>query len=140
MGDPWGGAQMSAERVSRAEPGRDHRGAPRAGGAVPGPERVLLHAVRVTKRFGGLVAVRDVDMEIPKGSIVSIIGPNGAGKTTFFNVVAGIIDPTSGSVEFRDRVLIARPSRAWLEPFLWVLPSVIVVLVGSRLAHVRARP
>ena len=51
----------------------------------------------VTKRFGGLVAVNAIDLVIPEGSIVSLIGPNGAGKTTFFNVVAGIFDPTAGT-------------------------------------------
>ena len=56
----------------------------------------MLHAKSVTKRFGGLVAVNKADLVIPKGSIVSLIGPNGAGKTTFFNIVAGILDPTSG--------------------------------------------
>ncbi|MFL5779254.1 MAG: ABC transporter ATP-binding protein [Chloroflexota bacterium] len=87
----------------------------------------LLRAKGVTKRFGGLVAVRDVSLVIPAQSIVSIIGPNGAGKTTFFNVVAGIIDPTSGGVEFRGRSLISRPRRTWIEPILWVLPSLIVI-------------
>jgi len=87
----------------------------------------LLRASAVTKRFGGLVAVRDVNLEIPQGGIVSIIGPNGAGKTTFFNVVAGFIDPTAGAVEFGGATLIGRPRRTWLEPFLWVAPSVVVV-------------
>jgi ABC-type branched-subunit amino acid transport system ATPase component len=88
---------------------------------------VLLEARGVTKRFGGLMAVRDVNLDIPKGGIVSIIGPNGAGKTTFFNIVAGIIDPSAGAVEFRGRNLITRPRRTWIEPILWVAPSVIVV-------------
>ena len=55
---------------------------------------LILVADRVTKRFGGLVAVRDVDLQIPRGAIVSVIGPNGAGKTTFFNVIVGISEPT----------------------------------------------
>ncbi len=84
----------------------------------------------MTKRFGGLVAVRDVDLVVPRGAIVSIIGPNGAGKTTFFNVVAGIIDPTSGSVEFQGRSLIARPRRTWLEPFIWTMPVLIVLVLA----------
>ncbi len=93
----------------------------------------LLEARGVTRRFGGLVAVRDVDLDVPKGGIVSIIGPNGAGKTTFFNVVAGIIDPTAGTVAFRGRTLVARPRRAWLEPLAWVLPAIVAVLVALAL-------
>jgi branched-chain amino acid transport system ATP-binding protein len=109
--------------------------------AAPGgedAEGVLLRASAVTKRFGGLVAVGNADLVIPRGSIVSLIGPNGAGKTTFFNVLAGILDPTSGSIEFRGRVMIARPRRGWLEPFLWIGPAVLVLLVGMALWQVLA--
>src|SRR5690242_4267906 len=67
---------------------------------------VVLSATKVSKAFGGLVAVREVDLEIRRGSIVSLIGPNGAGKTTFFNVIAGILDPTAGHVAFRGRMMI----------------------------------
>jgi ABC-type branched-subunit amino acid transport system ATPase component len=86
---------------------------------------LLLHADGVTKRFGGLVAVHDIDFTIPTGSIVSLIGPNGAGKTTFFNIIAGIYDPTAGVVIFNGREMIARSRRAWLEPFIWFLPGFI---------------
>src|SRR5215472_15105997 len=61
----------------------------------------LLVARGITKRFGGLVAVNGVDFTIDEGSIVSLIGPNGAGKTTFFNMVAGLYTPTSGTIVFR---------------------------------------
>ncbi|MEA2623785.1 MAG: branched-chain amino acid transport system ATP-binding protein [Chloroflexota bacterium] len=101
--------------------------APEAG---PAQGEALLRARSVTKRFGGLVAVRDVNLDIPPRAIVSIIGPNGAGKTTFFNVVAGILDPTSGSVEFAGRTMVARPRRTWLEPILWMLPAVLVLVVA----------
>jgi branched-chain amino acid transport system ATP-binding protein len=60
----------------------------------------ILEARQVTKQFGGLVAVSNVDFVIPKGMIVSLIGPNGAGKTTFFNVIAGLYRPTSGAIHF----------------------------------------
>jgi branched-chain amino acid transport system ATP-binding protein len=52
----------------------------------------------LTKRFRGLVAVRDVSFEVRSGDIVALIGPNGAGKTTCFNLIAGALAPTSGSV------------------------------------------
>jgi branched-chain amino acid transport system ATP-binding protein len=60
----------------------------------------LLVAEQVTKRFGGLQAVRDLDFELEEGSIVSVIGPNGAGKTTFFNCVAGFYPIDEGSLTF----------------------------------------
>jgi branched-chain amino acid transport system ATP-binding protein len=98
--------------------------------------RPILFARGVTKRFGGLVAVHQVDFEIPEGSIVSLIGPNGAGKTTFFNIIAGIYDPTSGSVSIRGQKMIARPVRAWLEPFLWVAPGVVAALLTGLAVYV----
>ncbi len=92
---------------------------------------LLLDARRVTKRFGGLVAVNGIDFTIPERSIVSLIGPNGAGKTTFFNIIAGIYDPTAGAIRFRGQQMIARTHRAFLEPFLWTGPAAVVgVLTG----------
>ncbi len=58
--------------------------------------RPLLEARGVTKAFGGLVAVNQVDFVIPPRSIVGLIGPNGAGKTTFFNVITGLLTPGPG--------------------------------------------
>jgi branched-chain amino acid transport system ATP-binding protein len=89
----------------------------------------VLQAHNVTKRFGGLLAVHDVNFTIPEGSIVSLIGPNGAGKTTFFNIIAGIYDPTSGEIRFRNAKMIARSKRAWLEPVLWVIPALVVGVI-----------
>jgi branched-chain amino acid transport system ATP-binding protein len=63
----------------------------------------------LTKRFGGLVAVNDVNFEMEQGSIVGIIGPNGAGKTTFINVISGIYLPTSGSIELDDKDITTTP-------------------------------
>jgi branched-chain amino acid transport system ATP-binding protein len=60
----------------------------------------ILEATAITKRFGGLVAVNNVDFVIPQGSICSLIGPNGAGKTTFFNMITGLYVPTSGTLLF----------------------------------------
>jgi branched-chain amino acid transport system ATP-binding protein len=61
----------------------------------------LLEARGVTKKFGGLTAVSNVDFSIPERAIVSLIGPNGAGKTTFFNVLTGLYTPTSGTITFQ---------------------------------------
>jgi branched-chain amino acid transport system ATP-binding protein len=60
----------------------------------------VLESEALTKQFGGLRALSGVDLTIEDGQIFSLIGPNGAGKTTFFNVVAGIFRPTSGSMRF----------------------------------------
>ena len=89
----------------------------------------VLRADKVTKRFGGLVAVNAIDFSIPAKSIVSLIGPNGAGKTTFFNVIAGIYDPSAGRIEFHGTTMIAHAKRAWLEPFLWLaIPGILAAV------------
>src|SRR3970040_2682480 len=61
-----------------------------------------LTARRVTKRFGGLVAVSALDFEIEKNAIASVIGPNGAGKTTFFNCITGFNHTDEGEILFND--------------------------------------
>ena len=60
----------------------------------------VLEINNVTKRFGNLVAVRDVSLNVAKGELCAIIGPNGAGKTTFFNLISGFFPPTSGTIAF----------------------------------------
>lgn len=60
----------------------------------------ILTAEKVTKQFGGLIAVNQVDFVIPRNSIVSIIGPNGAGKTTFFNCITGFYQIDGGELIF----------------------------------------
>ncbi len=72
---------------------------------------IVLRAEGVTKRFGGLVAVDHVDVAIPRGAIAGVIGPNGAGKTTFFNMIAGIYQPTSGSIIFDGEPVFAAGGR-----------------------------
>jgi branched-chain amino acid transport system ATP-binding protein len=60
----------------------------------------MLEGFKVTKYFGGLAAVKDVDFEVREGEIMGLIGPNGAGKTTLFNVITGVYRPTSGRIRF----------------------------------------
>jgi branched-chain amino acid transport system ATP-binding protein len=65
----------------------------------------ILVAEKVTKKFGGLVAVDKVDLRIDHNMIHGVIGPNGAGKTTFFNIIAGIYQPTEGRVIFDGKTM-----------------------------------
>lgn len=62
----------------------------------------ILRVESLSKRFRGLLAIRDVSFAIHPGSITSIIGPNGAGKSTLFNLVTGYLAPTAGDIHFRD--------------------------------------
>jgi branched-chain amino acid transport system ATP-binding protein len=61
----------------------------------------MLEIEKLTKRFGGLTAVRDVSVTIETGKINAIIGPNGAGKTTFFNLISGVHLPSDGRITFK---------------------------------------
>jgi branched-chain amino acid transport system ATP-binding protein len=72
----------------------------------------LFETRRVVKRFGGLVAVNNMNFALDPGKIVSIIGPNGAGKTTFFNTLTGIYKPEEGEIEFDGKSLVGlRPDQ-----------------------------
>jgi branched-chain amino acid transport system ATP-binding protein len=66
----------------------------------------ILEVKDVTKQFGGLAAVKNVDLVIEEGAIRGLIGPNGAGKTTFFNMITGIYPPTSGEILFEGRNIL----------------------------------
>jgi branched-chain amino acid transport system ATP-binding protein len=75
-------------------------------------EDPILTTTRVSKIFGGLVAVNDVTFDIPRRRIVSIIGPNGAGKTTFFNMLTGLYRASTGRITFEGKdITRTRPDK-----------------------------
>jgi len=71
----------------------------------------LLAVHTVSKSFGGLQALKDIDLVVERGSIVGLIGPNGAGKTTLFNLITGIFPPTEGDIRFEGEDLLRSGGR-----------------------------
>ncbi len=69
----------------------------------------MLETHKLTKAFGGLMAVLNVDFSLERGELRAIIGPNGAGKTTFFNMIAGNLPPTRGQILFKGQDITALP-------------------------------
>ncbi len=65
----------------------------------------LLRLAALSRAFGGLKVLQDVNLDIPRGGIFGLIGPNGAGKTTVFNLITGLLPPTGGRIEFEGRAL-----------------------------------
>ncbi len=72
-------------------------------GATAGNGAPVLKTEKATIRFGGLVAVNELDMNVRRGEIYGLIGPNGAGKTTIFNLLTGVYEPTSGEIYFEEK-------------------------------------
>jgi branched-chain amino acid transport system ATP-binding protein len=104
----------------------------------------------VGRRFGGLHAVRDVDLEVAPGERRAILGPNGAGKTTLFNVISGDFPPTSGTIELFGRDVTEMPARSRarlglartyqqsrLFPGLSVEDNIYLSILGVENGHVR---
>jgi branched-chain amino acid transport system ATP-binding protein len=107
----------------------------------------LLSIRNVTRRFGGIVAIDDVSLDVDPGQIVGLIGPNGAGKTTLFNVITRLYKPDSGELELDGKSLLHTPphrvvrrgiARTFQNVELFRTMSVLDnVLVG---AHSRTQP
>ncbi len=70
----------------------------------------MLELTSVSRHFGGLKVLQDVTLSVPPGRIFGLIGPNGAGKTTVFNLVTGLLAPTSGEIRFDGRSLVGQPT------------------------------
>jgi branched-chain amino acid transport system ATP-binding protein len=109
---------------------------------------VALLSIRdVTRRFGGIVAIDEVSLDVQRGQIVGLIGPNGAGKTTLFNVITRLYKPDSGQLELDGKSLLRTPphrvvrrgiARTFQNVELFKTMSVLDnVLVG---AHTSTRP
>lgn len=104
--------------------------------AEPLPQRskpvageLLLSVDKARKQFGGLVAVNDVSFEVKAGQIVGLIGPNGAGKSTTFNLVTGVLQPTSGAITFRGERIDKLTSR-----------EIVARGIGRTFQHVKLLP
>ena len=69
----------------------------------------LLKISHLGMRFGGLLALEDLNLEVPQGGLYGLIGPNGAGKTTVFNLISGFLKPTEGAIYFSHRDITALP-------------------------------
>ena len=124
--------------------------------SVPHTDSLVVPALRlrgVGRRFGGVHAVRDIDLDVPHGQRRAILGPNGAGKTTLFNLVAGDFPPSSGTIEIFGRDVTGLPSRT--RPQLGVARSyqksrlflgltvednLFIALVGRRGGRLRVFP
>jgi ABC-type branched-subunit amino acid transport system ATPase component len=104
-----------------------------------------LELDRVTVRYGGVEALREVSFAVEPGALVALVGPNGAGKTTVFDVVSGLVRPTSGAIRLDGRALAGRPAHhvaalgigrtfqiARLFPGLPVLDNVLVGVTFGR--------
>ena len=79
----------------------------------------ILKTIDLTKTFGGLVAVGQVNFSIKKGDLQTIIGPNGAGKSTFFKLITGEIKPSKGQIIFLNKISPLCPKPRFP---IWVLP------------------
>ncbi|MPZ22642.1 MAG: ATP-binding cassette domain-containing protein [Dehalococcoidia bacterium] len=77
--------------------------------AAPVASEVILEGESITKSFGGLVALNDVNFSVQRGRLHSIIGPNGSGKSTLFNLISGTFPPTSGRIRYAGRDITGMP-------------------------------
>ncbi len=107
-------------RCVEAEPAVDRQDDPPAGhrltervtdAATPENAEPILRLRGIGRRFGGLHAVRDVDLDVAHGERRAILGPNGAGKTTLFNVISGDVSPSSGTIDFLGEEVSTLPPR-----------------------------
>ena len=105
----WWPASWRLARASGSDPSLDAEPMPRR--ERPAPGTPLLEVKGMHKRFGGLVAVKEMSFSMRAGEILGLIGPNGAGKTTMFNLISGALTATGGEVRLLGERIDGRPSR-----------------------------
>lgn len=107
----------------------------------------LLALRGLTVRFGGLVALNELDMQIAEGEIFALVGPNGAGKTTVLNCISGLIKPAAGSITFAGQELLKQPAykrarlgigRTFQQLQLFTSMSVLDNLLTAQHTHLRS--
>ena len=123
--------------------------------AASASQQSVIRLRGLTRRFGGIAAVRDVDLDVARGERRAVLGPNGAGKTTLFNLVAGDYRPSAGTVELFGRDVTRLPAyrrvargltrtyqRSNLFPALTVRETLYLGLMGAERGHfaLRRRP
>ncbi len=96
----------------------------------------LLEVIKVTKKFGGVIALSDVGFTVEEGEIVGLIGANGAGKTTLFNVISGFYPPTTGAVRFKGETSHSKKSyrickKGLVRTFQVVRPFLNMTVLGN---------
>ncbi|MEO7021624.1 MAG: ABC transporter ATP-binding protein [Ktedonobacteraceae bacterium] len=110
-------------------------------------ETPLLEIRGLTVRFGGLVAINDLDLHIAEGEIFALVGPNGAGKTTVLNCISGLIKPTAGSISFAGQEILKQPAhkraalgigRTFQQLQLFTSMSVLDNLLTAQHTHLHA--
>ena len=127
------GLALLAPRPLR--PARPPRRAPRDGPAVAAV--TLLEARGLTRHFGGLRAVEDVDFDLAAGEIHALIGPNGAGKTTFVSLLCGRLLPDAGTIRFDGRDITRLPAHARVR--LGIAYTFQITAIYPRLPRLRQR-
>ncbi len=91
----------------------------------------LLSLQNVTRRFGGLVAVGDVELDVKRGSLTGLIGPNGAGKTTVFNLLTGVYAPSDGTVTYNGNLLAGAVPASTASRASWLIVDTATALLAG---------
>ena len=96
--------------------------------ALPAEFEIAVSARNISKNYGDVEALRDLTLEFPRGQLTSLLGPSGCGKTTLLKIIAGLLEPTSGSVEVNGNTVTAPgPDRAFVFQDFALLPWATVI-------------